>query len=252
MVYEGADVIARMYDHDYAAHRTPSGDVAFYVEEARRGGGPVAEFGCGTGRILIPTLEAGIEAVGVDVSPEMLARVRAKRPDAEVFLGDMRDQNLGRTFALVTIPFRALSHIDEVDDHVRVFENMRRHLAPDGRLVFDVFHPRTDRLVKPHDERLDHEKDGLKVRRYGRSTPERSRQRLDVVFRWEIEDAKGTVEECTARFTMRWFFRYELEHALARAGLAIEALYGDFDRSDFRDDSGEMIFVAKPAPAERV
>ncbi|MHC4732056.1 MAG: class I SAM-dependent methyltransferase, partial [Planctomycetota bacterium] len=189
MVYEGADVMARMYDEDNAVHRTPSGDVAFYVEEARRGGGPVAEFGCGTGRILIPTLEAGFEAVGVDVSPEMLARVRAKRADAEVHVGDMRDHDLGRGFALVTIPFRALSHIEEVDDHVRVFENMRRHLVPEGRLVFDVFHPRTDRLVVPHDERFDREEDGVKIRRYGRSTPHRSRQRMDVVFRWEVEDA---------------------------------------------------------------
>jgi len=249
MVFEGADVIARMYDHDYDAHRTPSGDVDFYVEEARRGGGPVAEFGCGTGRILIPTLEAGIEAVGVDVSPEMLARLRAKRPNAEVYLGDMRDHDLGRRFALVTIPFRALSHVEEPDDHVRVFSNLRRHLAPGGRLVFDVFHPRTDRLVKPHEERVDHEEGGRKIRRYGRSTPERSRQRMAVVFRWEIEDATGMVEEHTARFSMRWFHRYELEHALARAGLGLEALYGDFDRSEFGDGSPEMIFVAKPASA---
>ncbi|MHC4970860.1 MAG: class I SAM-dependent methyltransferase [Planctomycetota bacterium] len=250
MVYEYTDVIARMYDQDYAELRTPSGDVAFYVEEAERGGGPVAEFGCGTGRILIPTLEAGLEAVGVDVSPEMLERVRAKRPDAEVFVGDMRDHDLGRTFALVTIPFRALSHIEEIDEHVRVFRNLRHHLAPEGRLVFDVFHPRPDLLVEPHEERFEREVDGRKIRRLGRSTPERSRQRIDVVFRWEIEDAAGTiVEEHTARFSMRWFHRYELEHALARAGLEIEALYGDFDRSAFRDDSPEMIFVAKPAPA---
>jgi SAM-dependent methyltransferase len=247
MVYEGADVIARMYDDDYAALRAPSGDVGFYVEEAHRSGGPVAEFGCGTGRILIPTLEAGLEAVGVDVSPEMLARLREKRPDAEVFAGDMRVCDLGRTFALVTIPFRALSHIEEIDDHIRVFQNMRRHLAPDGRLVFDVFHPRPDYLVEPHDERFEHELEGRKIRRYGRSTPSRSRQHLDVVFRWEIEDATGAVEERRARFTMRWFHRYELEHALARAGLALEALYGDFDRSAFRDDSPEMIFVARSA-----
>jgi hypothetical protein len=123
---------------------------------------------------------------------------------------------------------------------------------PDGRLIFDVFHPRTDRLVVPHDERADREEDGMKIRRYGRSTPHRSRQLMEVVFRWEIEDATGAVEEQTARFTMRWFFRYELEHALARAGFLIEALYGDFDRSEFGDDSPEMIFVAKPVPAERV
>jgi SAM-dependent methyltransferase len=249
MVYqEGADVIARMYDDELGVQRTQSGDLAFYVEEARRSGGPVAEFGCGTGRILIPTLEAGIGAVGVDLSPEMLDRLRAKRPTAEVVLGDMRDCDLGREFALVTIPFRALSHVDEPKDHVRVFENMRRHLAPGGRLIFDVFHPKTERLAVPHEDRFELELEGRKIRRFGRGTPHRARQLMEVDFRWEIEDATGAVEEHRARFTMRWFFRYELEHALARAGWAVEALYGDFDRSAFRDDSPEMIFVAKPAP----
>ena len=67
-------VIAGMYDADYAAARTVSGDVDFYVEEAKRSGGPVAEFACGTGRVLIPTAQAGIEIVGVDASHDMLAR----------------------------------------------------------------------------------------------------------------------------------------------------------------------------------
>jgi SAM-dependent methyltransferase len=160
----------------------------------------------------------------------------------------MRDHDLGRTFALVTIPFRALSHVDEIDDHVRVFRNMRRHLAPGGRLIFDVFHPRTERLAAPHEDRFERELEGRKIRRFALGTPHRSRQIMDVSFRWEIEDASGAVEEHRARFTMRWFFRYELEHALARAGLALEALYGDFDRSDFRDDSPEMVFVAKSSP----
>ena len=42
--------IAKMYDGDYEAVRTPSGDVGFYVEEARCHGDPVLELGCGTGR----------------------------------------------------------------------------------------------------------------------------------------------------------------------------------------------------------
>jgi len=50
-----------------------AGDVAFYVDEAKRIGSPVLELGCGTGRILIPVAEAGSDVVGVDRSPSMLA-----------------------------------------------------------------------------------------------------------------------------------------------------------------------------------
>lgn len=48
----------------------------------------------------------------------------------------------------------------------------------------------------------------------------------------------------TTRFAMRYFFRYELEHLLHRAGFTTLALYGDFSRSEFAEGSAEMIWVA--------
>jgi hypothetical protein len=45
-------------------------------------------------------------------------------------------------------------------------------------------------------------------------------------------------------FTIRYFFRYEVEHLLARAGFRVLESFGDFDGSPLRDDSPEMIFVA--------
>ena len=43
---------------------------------------------------------------------------------------------------------------------------------------------------------------------------------------------------------MRWFYRYEVEHLLARAGFEVVAFYGGFDRRPY-DAVGEMIFVAR-------
>jgi SAM-dependent methyltransferase len=249
MPYEGESAIARFYDGDYAHFRTPSGDVAFYVEEALRSGGPVLEFGCGTGRVLVPTAAKGIEITGVDASEAMLAQLRARLPGADVRLGDMRDFDAGRTFPLVTIPFRPIAHVIAAEDHVRLFSNMRRHLAPGGRLVFDFFHPKLAMLAAPQPEKLgiDRVEGGKRIRRYWSAVPHVSRQVNDVTLRWEVEDADGRIERAETRFEMRWFYRFELEHVLARAGLAVEALYGNFDRSAFGDDSPEMIFVARGA-----
>ena len=45
---------------------------------------------------------------------------------------------------------------------------------------------------------------------------------------------------------MRYFFRYELEHLLVRAGFRVDAVYGDFDRSPVGADApGELVFVAR-------
>jgi len=246
MPYRGDSDLARFYDGDYLVFRTPCGDVDFYVQEAVRSGGPVLEFGCGTGRILIPTAEKGIRITGVDGSERMLSHLRSKMPDADVHLGDMRDFDAGRRFALVTIPFRPIAHVLDANDHVRLFSNMCRHLAPEGRLIFDFFQPNPAYLSAPRPERLDFERieAGLKIRRYSKAVPHVSRQVSDVTMRWEVEDADGRIEHRKTEFEMRWFYRFELEHVLARAGLEVEALYGGFDRSPLGDGSAEMIFQA--------
>ncbi|HEY6091913.1 MAG TPA: class I SAM-dependent methyltransferase, partial [Gemmatimonadales bacterium] len=127
-------------------------DVDFYVEEAKAAGGPALEIGCGTGRILIPTARAGVTITGLDGSTEMLARARAKlaaepapvRQRATLVQADMRDFELGARFALITAPFRVVQHLITAEDQQRFLAAVRRHLAPGGRLVFDVFNPRFD------------------------------------------------------------------------------------------------------------
>jgi SAM-dependent methyltransferase len=251
MPYEDeSGALVRFYDGDYAHARTPSGDVAFYVEEARRAGGAVLELGCGTGRVLVPTVAAGVDATGLDRSEGMLALARVSLARAGVHAtlvrGDMADFALERRFALVTIPFRALSHVLEADDHVRVFEGVRRHMTPGGRLIFDVFLPDPARITAPAEERLDFERtdaEGRTVRRYGRVAQHPARQRSDVTFRWEVDG----VAAGAARFTMRWFHHFEVVHLLARCGFEVEAVHGGFDRRPFAEGVPEQIFVARPA-----
>jgi ubiquinone/menaquinone biosynthesis C-methylase UbiE len=63
------DAIARIYD---PWSRSVTEDVPFYLEEARRAGGPVVELGIGTGRIAVPIAADGIRVIGVDSSSAML------------------------------------------------------------------------------------------------------------------------------------------------------------------------------------
>jgi SAM-dependent methyltransferase len=243
-------VIAKMYDGDYEVARTPSGDVDFYVEEARACGGKVLELGCGTGRIMLPILDAGVDIEGMDSSRAMLKVLAAKREgiDTRLHEGDMTCTVFPfAPYRLVTIPFRALGHVMEREQHVGTFRSCFENLQPGGRLVFDVFQPNYGHLAEPRENVLgiEREEDGRKIRRYHSAVPHPSRQRIDVTFRWEIEDAEGNVEELTEAFPMRWFHRYELEHAIEAGGFELEAVHGDFDRSELTDASPEMIFVCR-------
>jgi 2-polyprenyl-3-methyl-5-hydroxy-6-metoxy-1,4-benzoquinol methylase len=62
--YEDYKFVADLYDFVVPYQNRP--DVAFFVEAAEESGGPVLEVGCGTGRILVPTAQAGIGIVGLD------------------------------------------------------------------------------------------------------------------------------------------------------------------------------------------
>src|SRR5439155_646631 len=73
----------------------------------------------------------------------------------------------------------------------------------------------------------------------------RAEQRNDVEMSFSIKHQDGRQERLVIAWPLRYFFRYEVEHLLARCGFKVAALYGDFDRSPIRDDSPEMIFVTE-------
>ena len=139
--------IAELYDH--VVPYRERGDVGFFVEAARESGGPVLEVGCGTGRVLIPTARAGIEITGLDLSPHMLAICREKlktesqdvQSRIRLVEGDMRQFELGRTFRLVTLPFRPFQHLTTVEEQLACLGCLRRHLAEGGKLILDIFKP---------------------------------------------------------------------------------------------------------------
>ena len=85
-------------------------DKDFYLARAREAAGAVLELGCGTGRILAPIAEAGVDITGLDASQAMLDICRS-RTTAPLVLGDMCRFDLGRQFALITIPFRPFQHL---------------------------------------------------------------------------------------------------------------------------------------------
>jgi len=247
---EYEEVHARWYDCGAYAARE---DAAFYLDLARESGGPVLEIGCGTGRVLLPIARNGLACVGVDESPAMLEQLRTKAPPPNLRLvtAPMQDFDLGpERFRLIFSAFRPFQHLYTVEDQLACLGCVRRHLAPDGVFAFDVFHPALDRLardVEPEYEE-DRSQDGEdEIVRLASIRRDIATQTQEVTMRFERRRDGVAVGSEQERFRMRWYHRYELEHLLARAGFAIVALYGDFDRRPFDRDAKEMILVTRVA-----
>ena len=262
--YEEYAFIAELYDHVLPYRNRP--DVSFFVEAAKESGGAVLEVGSGTGRVLIPTARAGVNVVGLDLSPHMLDVCRkqlalestAVQSRVQLAQGDMRAFSLPQTFSLATIPFRPFQHLTTVEDQLSCLDCIRRHLVDERRLILDVFNPSLDALVnQPIDKEFDEDgefitPDGRRViRRHKTVASDRFNQVNHFELVYYVTHPDGREERLTHAFRLRYLFRFEAEHLLARAGFEVEHVYAGFDKSTYGSTyPGELIFVARRKKAD--
>jgi SAM-dependent methyltransferase len=228
------DSIASIYD---PWSRSVTEDVDFYVDRALASGGPVVELAVGTGRIAIPIARAGIDVIGVDSSPGMLAVARAAAEEVGVAdrldlrVGDLREPPVSERVPLVLCPFRSLLHVETEDEKLRALRAARTLLEPEGRFVFDVFAPSREDIE---------ETDGLWLERepgiFERADWDEASRTLSLSVRSDDGSA--------ITFGLHWLSAPEWTRLLDEAELEIEAVYGWFDG---RPQSGEedMVFVTR-------
>jgi SAM-dependent methyltransferase len=224
------DPIARIYD---AWSRSVVEDVPFYLDEARRSGGPVLELGVGTGRIAVPIACDGIRVIGVDSSPGMLEvcaeRARLAGVELDLRLGDLREPPVEEAVPLVIIPFRSFLHLHANDERRRALRAIRRLLRPEGRFVFDVFTPSREDIAETHGRWLEREPEIFE------------RADWDENARTLTLSVRGGERASTMR--LAWLDANEWRALLEDEGFAVDACYGWFDRRSYSGGE-DTIWVA--------
>jgi SAM-dependent methyltransferase len=131
---------AEVYDLDKPTGSL--GDIDFYRERLATVGGPILEAGCGTGRLLIPLLEAGLDVEGFDASEPMLeiCKERCDERGLSPRLSRMRFQDFAyeRPFAAIVVPVSTFILVDDYVEATAVLERFWRHLEPGGVLILDM------------------------------------------------------------------------------------------------------------------
>src|SRR4051794_17899559 len=231
------DAIARLFD---PWSRSVVEDVPFYLQEARRArADTIVELGVGTGRIAIPIAADGVRVIGVDSSPGMLEVCRERAELAGVLdsldlrLGDLREPPVTERVPLVTCPFRSLLHVRGEDDRLRALRAARELLLPDGRLVFDVFAPSRDDIAETQARWIEREP-GI----FERAVWDEVERTLSLTVR---DDAMEST------MTLGWISPAEWRALLVRAGLAVEACYGWFDRRPYAGGEDSIWVARRPA-----
>lgn len=202
----------------------------------------ILEIGAGLGRITAE-LALAAPAVGIDISLEMLAAgSRSLGCRASFVAADMRRTAFGAAFDLVVAPSDPLSHLTRMEERRRALRAVARQLVPEGRFVLEGLYRRPgERGAPPRSVR--HAAGVLRIEEDWSPLPARDLW----LARYRYRDRRPGEPDRTleASFTARAWRPGEMRPLFASCGLAIEEIWGDFDRRPFREGARRLIVVAR-------
>jgi hypothetical protein len=227
------EAIADVYDDWYPEVSDVDGTVEAVA--ALAGTAPVLELGIGTGRLALPLRAAGVDVHGVDASPAMVERLRAK-PGGDripVVVGDFAEVLPAGPFAVVFAAFNTLLNLTAPGALERCLGLVRERLRPGGRLVVEAFVPADDPAPSGVDvRRVDGDEVVLSVFRRAPGT--------DVV-----RGSLVSISEAGGVRLRPWSIRTigpdELDGLARAAGFEVEARHGGWRGEPFDDASDRYV-----------
>ena len=204
--------------------------------------GNALELGIGTGRIALPLSERGVVVHGIDLSPDMVAQLRAK-PGSEaigVTLGDFSSTRVDGAFRLAYLVYNTITNLTTQEEQVSCFCNVADHLEPGGCFVIELEVPQIRRLPP-----------GETVRAFDVGPDHLGFDELDVARQLGVSHHYWFADGRSGTFSMpfRYAWPAELDLMARIAGLRLRERWGDWNREPFTSDSTKHVSVwEKPAP----
>lgn len=223
-------------------------DIPFYVGEATRNGGLVLDAGCGSGRLMLPLLQAGAAVEGFDNSIAMLEELSVRLSEhalkAKTWLDDLATFNASEErYRTALCAFNSFMHLLDQGSQSTALQRIYASLEPGGRLILDVINPHT----------LDLEMQG--TREFEATIEDPATGDLVHVWRWfeyDLIQQIGTYyrqlnlgyRESTFVTRFRWTYPTEIELLLNQAGFRDLKVFGDFGYEALKSDSSSQVWIA--------
>jgi ubiquinone/menaquinone biosynthesis C-methylase UbiE len=229
----------------YDAANPPESFYAHYLALAGDAPKAILDMGCGTGRLAVALAERGHRVTGVDPSAGMM-QVARNRPGAERVTwidSDAKSLALDTRFDLITMTGNVFQ-VFLGDEEIRAtLRNLRRHLAPGGRLAFETRNPQVEewRAWTPALTREIITVPGVGAVEVHYDIAEADR----ALVTYETHYRFGPGDVAIGRDTLRFVTQPELAAFLAEAGLTDVKWFGDWDRAPLTASSPEFVVVAR-------
>ena len=232
-------------------HKDEIEDLAFWLEHSGEMGSPILELGCGTGRLIAPLTQAGHDVIGLDISFEALSYLRSQLPDQllehiKIFQADIENFHLVRKFSLIFMACNTLSSLPRTTRQ-KAYSNIHDHLLENGILAVSVPNPAyLASLPREGETEIEtsftHPQTGNPIqmssgwKRYDRY----------VAFHWHYDQLlpDGRVERETLEINQSLRSMDGYQEELHAANLLPVKVYGDFEKSEYQNDSPYLIILA--------
>ncbi|GID93679.1 class I SAM-dependent methyltransferase [Amorphoplanes digitatis] len=245
-IFNDPGLFGRQWAEKYDAPGNPDPAPAVDFLAGLADGGPVLELAIGTGRVALPLAARGIAVEGVDGSPEMVEKLRAKPGGADlpVVIGDMADVAVRGPFTLVYLVFNTLFNLVDAERQADCLRNVARVLAPGGAFVVEAFVPNLAEFEREERQAqvvsVTEDSASLRLHRYDRAA--------QTFVRQTVTFSAGGVQ--LQPFGMHYLWPEQIDRLAEQAGLRLEARYADWHGAVFDADSTDHVSVYRLPPAK--
>lgn len=230
-------------------------DLDFFIKEAKKVRGKVLELMSGTGRVSLPLLEAGVSVTCVDKSSEMLAilerKIKNRGISASLYQMDICELALGTPFDLIIIPFNSFAELLSESLQIQALSAIHNHLSPDGCFICTLHNPNI-RLSSVNGQQRFCGKYPLEtgegtIHFWILETYDSQEGIVNGIEFFEEYDSEGLLRSKRAvDIRFRLIHKVHFEKLFDSVGFKTQALYGDYDYSDYQEDNSPfMIWILK-------
>jgi ubiquinone/menaquinone biosynthesis C-methylase UbiE len=255
--WTGWDEYAPFYDWENA-QTLGRRDVPFWRQIAAQAKGRVLELGCGTGRISLPLVRAGISVVGVDRSAPMLiqaarrarllrrGRAGEKRPRLHLVRSDIRTLPFGdASFVMALAPYGILQSLLRDRDLAATLASVNRVVTRGGLFGIDLVPDVPNWREYTNQVRMKgRTKDGAHLTLVESVRHDRSRKL--TIFEQSYRERRGRqTSEHRFDLTFRTLSFPQMTRRLERAGFQIEAVLGDYRGGPWDERADVWVILAR-------
>jgi SAM-dependent methyltransferase len=247
----------------WAEHVTDGPEIAYFQKQIERNGQPALDAGCGTGRLLLPFLRAGLDVDGCDVSPDMLALCQDKAEleglKPRLYQQSLHELALPRMYQTIVACGVFGIGVSRQQDSLAL-QRFYQHLNSGGLLLLDHYLPYSNATewqlwLKERKELPEPWPDTM-----GKTPPEKGsdyelysrviafdplEQQITRQMHTLLWQDRQLKDEAEYTLTENLYFRNELCQLLERVGFEIEAVQGGYTEAEVTAEHEVMVFMAR-------